>query len=372
MTAGVQVFDHAGQLPAASWDALLSPDDIFLSSRMLRVSEATNGVAMNYLTTWSADALTGGLATAWVERSAPWLMGRPDTLLEHCASEGLPGAADCRAALPADLTGALLPSLVCGGRHLGRTRTLVRGARAGAADDIDHLVAAAERLAWAGGARSAAFLYVDERDVALRRVLARRGYLSYTSGRYSWLPVPADGFAGYLGRFSSHRRTRILAERRRLRAAGAEVRIEPLSDALLPPLAELETSLLAKYGLRGSPAKSESIFARILRECGTDALVCTARRTDRLCGFALILARGDQWHAYRGGFDYAVQGGLPVYFEVAFYHLVEAAAAAGVTAIHYGTGSAPTKRSRGCAGTDQYAFVLPADAPGGAQLASSA
>jgi uncharacterized protein len=362
----VRILDHTRQLPAADWDALVGPDDFFLSSRLLRVSEATNDVAMNYLATWRADALTGGLATALVGASAPWLLGRPDTLLEHCVAVGLAGAAECRAGLPADLTDALLPSLVCGGRHLGRTRALVRG---GANDDaaeeeIDRLAAAAERLALARGARSTAFLYVDERDVALRRVLARRGYASYRSGSYSWLPVPADGFSGYLARFSSHRRTRIVAERRRLRAAGAQVRIEPLSSDLLRPLAGLETSLLAKYGLRGSPSKSRSIFATLLRECGGDVLVSTAHVAGRLCGFALILRRGDQWYAYRGGFDYAVKGELPVYFEVVFYHLVEAAAAAGITTIHYGTGSESTKRSRGCAAADQYAFFRPAEAPG--------
>ena len=292
--------------------------------------------------------------------TSPWLLGRPDTLLEFCARDQLPGAAECLTALPGDPADTLLPSLVCGGRHIGRTRTLVRGAADGAEDitEIDELVAAAERLSREHGARSTVFPYVDERDTALREVLARRGYAHYTSGTYSWLPIPDGGFAGYLATLSGHRRPRVRTDRRRVAEARIEVRMEPLTPELIWPLAELETSLLTKYGGQWSPAQSESIFNRILAELGADAVVSTARADGRLCGFALFLRHADRWHGHRGGFDYAAQGSLPVYFEVAFYHPVEQAAEAGVTEIHYGTGSTPTKHSRGCRSVGQDAFQL--------------
>ncbi len=137
MAAGIQVLECAGQLPAAQWDALVGPDDVFLASRWLRVAEATAGTAMNYLLSSGSDGglsgglsdlLSGGLVTVLAQPSSPWLLGRPDTLLEYCARDRLPGAAECLSALPGDLAGTLLPSLVCGGRHIGRTRTLIRGA----------------------------------------------------------------------------------------------------------------------------------------------------------------------------------------------------------------------------------------------------
>jgi hypothetical protein len=59
------------------------------------------------------------------------------------------------------------------------TRTLVRRGAPDGQDgltEIDELVTAAERLAREHGARSTVFPYVDERDTALREVLARRGY----------------------------------------------------------------------------------------------------------------------------------------------------------------------------------------------------
>jgi predicted N-acyltransferase len=365
VSAGVQVVKNAAQVPAAAWDALVGPDDFYLSSRWLRVAEATAGTELNYLLSvdgpGGADGpgrLTGGLATVLAQPSSPWLLGRPDTLLEFCARDGLAGAAECLAALPGSPADTLLPSVVCGERHIGRTRALVRGGQDGGGDaaEIDGLVAAAEQLASSRGARSTVFPYVDERDTTLREVLIRRGYVSYVSGVYSWLPVPADGIAGYLRRFSAHRSRRIRADRRRLASAGVEVRIEPLTPALLRPLAELETLLLTKYGGQWSPEQSESIFTRILAELGGEAIVWAARIDGDLCGFALLLQHTNRWQAHRAGFDYAAQGSLPIYFEVMFYYLVEAAAAAGITEIHYGTGSAEAKRSHGCRTTDQYAF----------------
>ncbi|MEU9852682.1 hypothetical protein [Streptomyces sp. NPDC047974] len=44
--------------------------------------------------------------------------------------------------------------------------------------------------------------------------------------------------------------------------------------------------------------------------------------------------------------------------QVLYYRLLEEAAAAGVTTLHYGLGSERAKRSRGCAVTEQRCHVL--------------
>ncbi|HKE99177.1 MAG TPA: GNAT family N-acetyltransferase [Actinomycetes bacterium] len=370
--AGVRVVDSAAQVPATAWDALVGPEDLFLSSRWLRVAEATAGVPMRYLLLARGGRPVAGLPAALAGTAAPWLSGRPDTLLERCAREGMPGAAECRGALPVDLAGALLPSLVCGGRHLGRTRVVggpaagaVNGDGTRAAGAAAELVAAAERLARTLGARSVAFLYVDDRDAALRGALAARGYAGHVSGSYSWLPLAPGGFSGWLAGLSAHRRRRVLADRRRLEAAGVQVRLEPLTAAAIPRLAELEAELLTRYGLRWVPAQSERVLRRVLAELGGDALVSVASGGGGVRGFALVLRHGPAWFAHRAGFDYAWQGRLPLYFEVLYHHLIEQAPAAGVTAIHYGTGSAQAKRSRGCLAADQHAFLLRIPADGG-------
>jgi uncharacterized protein len=137
------------------------------------------------------------------------------------------------------------------------------------------------------------------------------------------------------------------------------VRLEPLTADLVAPVSAMDVSLLVKYGARATQDQAEQTFDRIRREFGAGATVVTARLDGELCGFALVLRHHDHWYVYRCGFDYAVKGDLPVYFEVLFYHLIEAASAAGAAVIHYGTGSAEAKRSRGCLTTRQHAFVMP-------------
>jgi len=369
---GVRLVRRSVEIPAASWDALAGPGDFYLTTPWLATLEETSGAAMGYLLAEDpgaggpTDALTGGLAgglaTALAEVSAPWLSGRPDTLLARCVRESRPGAEQYQAQLPPDLAGALMPALVCGGRHLGRTR-LLSADGPGARNTAERLLASAERLAVARGARSVAFLYVDEEDVELRQLLEARGYAGFQSSVYCRMTLPPGGFESYLSRFSSVRRRSVLAERRRLARAGVEVRVEPLTSEAIPRLAELEAELLTKYGMTWTAAQSELILRRALAGLGRDALVSVARSGADVLGFALLLRHRDQWFAHRAGFDYEAQGRLPVYFEALFYALAEEAPAAGVTGVHYGTGSAEAKVSRGCTAADQYAYVLRLDGP---------
>ena len=359
VAAEVRAVDSAAQIPAVDWDDLTGADDLYLARPWLRMAEATSGVPMTYLLGGDERGLTSGLPTALLGPEVPWLLGRPDTLAEHCAAEGLEGAADFLASLSDPPCGLLMPSLVCGGRHLGRTRVLTRAGLSDAAGATERLVVAAEELMRERQARSVAFLYVDERDSVLRQVLAARGYASFVSSSYSWLPVPDGGFDGYTATLSRHRRHRVKPERRRLRAAGVEVRLEPLTADLVAPVAAMDVSLLVKYGARATQEQAEQTFDRIRREFGADATAVTARLDGELCGFGLVLRHHDHWYVYRCGFDYAVKGDLPIYFEMLYYHLIEAASAAGASVIHYGTGSAEAKRSRGCLTTSQYAFVMP-------------
>jgi uncharacterized protein len=348
--------DRAAALPEPQWSALLGPRDFFLSPPWLRIIEATAGVPMRYLVAQYGGDMFAALPTALADADTAWALGRPDTVLARCAREGRAGAAELRAALPGGQPAALLPSLVCGGRHLGRNRILY--APSASAHVLEGMVAAAERLAGEGAAASTAFLYVDEDDRLLRQVLADRGYRSFESGEVSVLPLPPDGFDGYLETLSAHRRRRILAERRRCAAAGVELGIEPLTAVLVPRLAELETWLYQKYGLRHwRPEMSVRALSGIIDVLAGTALVCLARSGGDVRGFGLILPFRDTWYVHRSGFDYAYQGTLPLYFETLFYHPVEAAARHGVTTLVYGTGSADTKRSRGCHASGQRGYV---------------
>ena len=355
---GVHAVQRAADLPREGWDALTGPSDIFLTCRWLDVVEATAGVPMTYLWTERAGKPAAGLATAVATAAVPWALGRPDVVLRNSAEAQLPGAAEFLAGLGDDPTERLMPTLLAGGRQVGSTRVL-RGAQATRAD-LEALVTAAEALARQAEVANVCFLYLDERDRELGQVLAGRGYRHYTSGHYSSLRVPPGGYPEYLATLARKRRVSIAAERRRIREAEVQVRVESLDDADLARFAELEAELLAKYGIDLRPDQLLPLLQQV-RDCfGDDAFAVVARAEGAVRGFGLILRHGDSWYARQTGYDYAYQRrtGTPLYFELLYYRLVEEAAAAGVRTLHYGLGSTDTKRSRGCSATEQRCHLL--------------
>ncbi|MEV6394800.1 GNAT family N-acetyltransferase [Streptomyces sp. NPDC051907] len=349
---------------ALGWEDLLRSEDLFLGGDWLRVAQQTAGAPMRYLALCEPDgeraARAGGpdaaLATALATEESPWVLGRPDTLLQFSAEAERDGAAELLAALPGTPAQALLPSLVCGGRHMGRSRVL-RAPAAGRAA-AERLVARAEEIAAEHGAASVAFPFVEGGDELLREILAARGYRSHLSGRYSSLPLTPEGFEGYLLRLSAKRRRRVRTERRKIAEAGVEMRLEPLRPELIPRLGLLEEQLMAKYGIAWKAAQTEEVLRETAANFGDDALVTLAVGDGEIRGFGTLLRFRDHWYARQAGFDYAYQQRLALYFETLYYFPVDKAAEHGVTAIHYGLGSEEAKLSRGCAAEDQFAYVL--------------
>ena len=324
------VADAAG-LPGAGWDGLLGAEDFFQTSRWLAVEERNSGTTMDFL----MRHRDGGTPEA-------------EAVLREVAG-GDPAA--------------LLPSLVCGGRHLGRTRALA-GPHA-VPGDVEALVERAEQLARERGAASVCFPHVDVRDAALVDLLHARGYRSHLSAHYAWLPVPPGGWDEFLANMSKHRRRRVRLERRALAEAKVEVHLEPLTKALAPRLGELDCNLLRKYGNPASPEHSAGLLSWISEVMGDDAMVSVARQDGAIIGFGMVLrsrARGEeQWFGHRAGFDYEAQGKLPLYYDVLYYRVLEAAAREGVSVLHAGIGSIEAKLARGCLASEEHAFLLRLD-----------
>ncbi|HEY7145394.1 MAG TPA: GNAT family N-acetyltransferase [Streptosporangiaceae bacterium] len=365
----LQVAERAAQLPAG-WDELAGSGDLHQSTRYLRMVEATSGVPMRYLMHYRGNELDGALATALVLPGSPWLYCRTDTVLEFSARADLPSAAECLALLTdgravprtiaeatraltqqdasAPATELLMPGLVCGGRQFNRTRVLTREEGGDKPAVSAALVARAESVAADLGARSIAFLYVGEHDTELQRLLAERGYVSCVSAYYGVLRLPGGGFDAYKAMLAKRQRQSIAAERRKLKAAGVEVCAEPLTDDLIGSYAGLEEQLFAKHGGRWTAQQSATTLRAIMEEFGSDAVVFAARLDGALCGFTLALQHQDHWYVHRSGFEYALIGDLPVYFELGYNSVIEAAAASGVRLVHYGAGALRAKRLRGC------------------------
>ncbi|PZT71867.1 MULTISPECIES: GNAT family N-acetyltransferase [unclassified Streptomyces] len=351
--------DRVAGLTAAGWDPLVGDDDFFLSRRWMSVVESTGKVDTRYLTVPAGDGTPlAGVSLALADRTVPWTLVRPDTVLASSAGEGLPGAAELLAALGGDAADVLLPGVVAGGRHVGGNRVLL-APDAGPAE-VARLLDRTEEWARSRGARSVSFLYTDESDTLLNEALTQRGYLAAEAGRYSRLDIPEGGFEDYLTRFTGHRRRRIRAERRALEAAGVEHVMAPLGDFPLPRLAALEAELFAKYGLGHWKAEqSLEVLERTLAVLGDDAFVSAAVADGEVRGFGLLAQHASCWYALRAGFDYAFQDKLPLYYETLYYRVVEHAARDAVHTVHYGLGSEDAKRSRGCTSTTQRTYVLP-------------
>nr|WP_202469471.1 GNAT family N-acetyltransferase [Streptomyces sp. SID2888] len=356
----------AAALPGAGWSDLTGSEDFFQSPRWLAVQERNSGTSMDFLVRRRAGTPVAALVTAWADDSVPWLLARPDAMLARALEEGAPEAPSRLADVAQGDPASLLPSLVCGGRHLGRTRPLA-GPDA-LSSDVEALVTEAERLAADRGAASVCFPHVDERDTGLVELLRRRGYRSHPSAHYAWLPIPPGGWDQFLAEMSKHRRRRVRLERRALAEAKVEVRIEPLTPDLVPRLGELDCNLLRKYGNPASPEHSAGLLSWIAEVMGDDVMVSVARKDGDVIGFGMVLrsrARGrEEWFGHRAGFDYDAQGRLPLYYDVLYYRVLEAAAREGVTVLHAGIGSVEAKLARGCLASQEHSFLLRLPASG--------
>lgn len=361
--AGAAVVEHvpgAAALVDAGWDELVGPEDCFQTPRWLAVQERNSGTTMDFLVRRRAGRPAAALVTAWADDTVPWLLARPDAMLERAVGEEDPEALERLRDTADGDPASLLPSLVCGGRHLGRTRPLV--AADGLPEDVAALVEEAEELARQRGAATVCFPHVDERDTDLVALLRRRGYVSHPSAHYAWLPVPPGGWDEFLADMTVHRRRRVRLERRALEEAGIETRIERITPELVPRLGELDCNLLRKYGNPASPEHSAGLIGWIGEVMGDDAMVSVARKDGVPIGFGMVLrsrARGrEEWFGHRAGFDYEAQGKLPLYYDVLYYRVLEAAAQQGVKVLHAGIGSVEAKLARGCLAAREHSFLL--------------
>lgn len=360
---GVRPVPAAAGLDEAGWNSLLGAEDFFQTPRWLTVQEHNSGTAMDFLVRERGGAPVAGLVTAWADTSVAWLLARPDAMLKRALEQEVPEAAGVLREVAGDDPDSLLPSLVCGGRHLGRTRALA--SPDATEDDLAALLERAEAMAADRGAATVCFPHVDVRDTALVALLEKRGYHHHPSDHYAWLDIPPGGFEQFVEEMSAHRRRRVRLERRALAEAGVEVNVEPLTQALAPRLGQLDANLLRKYGNPASDEGSGRMIGRIAEIMGDDVLVSVARQRGTVIGFGMVLrsrARGEeQWYGHRAGFDYEAQGRLPLYYDVLYYQVLDAAAKEGATVLHAGIGSVKAKLARGCSVSEQRSYLLPLD-----------
>ncbi|MFF1560699.1 GNAT family N-acetyltransferase [Streptomyces sp. NPDC058279] len=334
------------------WDALLGPRGFYAASPWLRHAQATADPAPYYFTASRDGRAVGVLPGYPLHPGTPFVFCSPgrvvDTIHREATGEGAPWAAE------------LLPALACGGRNPSHTKAGLAG---DLGPDEQHqvlsaLVEAAEEEARQVGLEAVSFLYVDEDDAPLRAVLDERGYAALPGQSAYSLAVPEqDGFDAYLARFDTRRRGKLNRELRALDDAGVSYRTQPLTEPLIEELAPLELALYAKYGTPADADAFKAVLRSVAANTASAARVTTAHVEGRLAGFALTFTHRGELYARQAGFDYAVQGRIPLYFGLVYYELLRLALREGISHIHYSTGSDRAKLSRGCTPRRQIAYV---------------
>jgi uncharacterized protein len=336
----------------ARWDALLGPRGFYSATPWLRHCEATATTAPYYFTAFEGHEPVGVLPAYPLEHGTPYVFCSPgrviDTIHQNTTGESAPW------------TAGLMPALACGGRNPSHTKA---GVRNGSSADrqratLAALVRAAERQAREADLRAVSFLYVDEDDDLLRGVLTDHRYLALPGQTAYSMPVPGDGsFDTYLARFEQRRRVKLKRELRALNEAGVTYVTQPLTVDDIEQLAPLELALYAKHGTPADADAFAAVLHSIARHAGAAARITTAHLDGHLAGFVLTFTHHGEMYARQAGFDYEVQGRLPLYFGLVYYELLRIALAEGLSQIHYSTGSDRVKLSRGCTPRRQIAYV---------------
>ncbi|MEU6297153.1 GNAT family N-acetyltransferase [Streptomyces erythrochromogenes] len=334
------------------WDDLLGPRGFYAASPWLRHAQATADPAPYYFTASQDGRPVGVLPGYPLHPGTPYVFCSPsrvvDTVHHETTGQGAPWAAE------------LLPALACGGRNPSHTKAGLAGDLGPDAqrEVLAALVEAAEEEARQAGLEAVSFLYVDEDDAPLRTVLQGRGYAALPGQTAYSLAVPEQGgFDAYLARFDRRHRGKLNRELRSLDEAGLSYRTQPLTEQLIEELAPLELALYAKYGTPADATAFKAVLRSVAANTASAARVTTAHVEGRLAGFALTFTHRGELYARQAGFDYAVQGKIPLYFGLVYYELLRLALREGISHIHYSTGSDRAKLSRGCTPRRQIAYV---------------
>jgi predicted N-acyltransferase len=341
-----------------------------LSSAWLGVLETISPVPPFYLTaTDDHGRAMAGLAAHLLGRDTPpWDFYRIDRVLRRLAAmpdRDARGIAGVRAREPV----MLMPSLLLGGRHTAHSRLLLAPGLSEAAQQqaTDALLDEAGRLGRDLGARSLAFMFVDEHD-RLRDDLEQRGYLAFLHAKAGVMDIDFATFDEYLGRFSPHRRRRIGKELRSFAEAGVVFSHHPLGE-VIEEITPLGMALEYRYGVDGDTVAAAQKSLQIVSAAfGERAVALTAEQNGKIRGYVLAVRWNDVLILRSAGFDYDYKGRLPLYYGVVFYNVVEYALASAVRQVLYSIESAEAKKSRGCRIIDEYGMVSGLDKQASAAL----
>lgn len=162
----------------------------------------------------------------------------------------------------------------------------------------------------------------------------------------AWIPIPRDGWAGWLDALPKRRPTVVRREIDQFARAGYTV-----EDTTLARCSEIAGRLIslteARYG-HSTPAEQHAAnLARQAAAMGASARVLLCRRGHEVVGYSCYYLSGDVLYLRSVGFDHARLVGAAEYFNLAYYLLIRIAGEAGARWLHAGIEGTEAKALRG-------------------------
>jgi len=355
-----RIFRGFGELDAKQWDRL-PLDGFYASSPWLESVEGALSPHSGFVVAEAADGrAVGGLVAYPVATGAFVYLDALGLMLGESGIAILePYFSAEQLRRVAKLVAALAP-LVAGARPTA-TAVIPFGyssawAHGGSSQVARRLLDGFHELHREWGARSSAFLYVDESDAVTRGCLEERGYVSTVIEARALLPVRFGDFGGYLASLGSNRRHQIRKELRAIEGLELETTLVDGSELheWMDELAPLAADLMAKHGNPRDVERERDSFRRIQRSLARFARVAVVRRQGRAVCFALFYEADGALHVSFSGNDYSTPR---AHFLAAYYAPLEHALRRGAVLLDYGMGAHETKVNRGCQLSLQRGFL---------------
>ena len=321
----LRVVNEMADIPRASWDALLRPDDNpFIGWTFLEALEsagcatATRGWWPCHLTAWLAEELVAAC---------------PAYVKDHSEGEFVFDWAWADAAERAGIR--YYPKLL-----VGVPFTPVSGARflvAGGEDRsqrIRHLGAALRELCLSNELSGVHINFCGEAET---NSLAGSDYLLRVGLQYHWINRGYRSFEDYLARFRSKRRNQIRRERREMAKQGIEIeclRGDAIPDALFEPMFRCYLATIESHTW-GRQYLNERFFEMLAQRFRHRLCFVVARRDGELIAGTTNVVKGD---AFYGRYWGALRQARHLHFNVCYYAAIEHCIEAGIRRFEPGAG----------------------------------
>lgn len=321
----------------SDWDDLATGENFALSRRMLSQTERSRPRPTTYLI--SRDERRGVLvAETCVYEIDLQLTQSPfhriDLMIDQFSSTKMSDA----------IRKDMFPSLFVGAHQICGTRVLYSPTvdrNAHIKGLVDHVIAE--------NAPSIMVPFVSPKDHSLRAVLNDSGFIRFPSVRSYVLSVKGSSFEEHISTMSKKRKSEIRRERGKFLASEFEFAVGRVSRYEVARLEELRWNVQRKYG--AAPTQPESNANSILSIAANsnrdDCVLLTARRFGEIVAF--VFAYEDDGFVFpeQFGIDYSICRNFPIYFELAYYFLIDLCIERGWQFIDYGPGSDEAKMLRG-------------------------